>query len=305
MVAESIFTGAGGAITDIAVGGGPLFARFASADGPSINDAGMVAFLATREPSAGGGKGIFTGAGGATTTIALSATTDVSAPWVPHDQRGRNGGVLFAILDETGPGGFSPSGIFTRIGGPTTTISQGKGELPDNHYSGRPSINAAGTVAFAADSPSARGIFAGAGGPTTRSSRLWGPSATPALRRSTRQARWHSMASSTWAVVASILGDGGAITDVISIGEALFGSTVDSLSFGPSGLNDAGQLAFCLPACQRTHAASPWPAPSPSPPARCCWRRRRPAAAPAAAVRVTPAPAARRRCAGSGPALRK
>ncbi len=89
------------------------------------------------------------------------------------------------------------------------------------------------------------GIFTGAGGATTTIFEINGPTFflldDPSINSAGTVAFFSLLDTGGEGIY---LGDGGAGTKVIGTGDALFGSTVEALNFGPQALNDAGQLAF-------------------------------------------------------------
>jgi hypothetical protein len=144
-----IFAGGGGAATRIADTDGAFF-EFGFF--PTINDAGTVAFAAQRR---GGGQGVYTGDGGAVTTLYDSAGDFqfFSAPTINAAGRA----AFYAALDS------GARGIFSGDGGTATPVADDAGPFGtfDN-----PAINAGGAVAFfAALDDGSSGIFTG-GDPT-------------------------------------------------------------------------------------------------------------------------------------------
>ena len=279
---RGVFKGSGGALTPIALTSGPVFSGLA---GASINEAGTVAFLGGLDA---GGSGVFTGNGGPTTPIALSSEPTFSSfgsavindagtvAFVANVDFGgtgifsRNGASTNTIALESGPIfssiGFNISlnstgtvafraildsggdGVFSGNGGPVTTIAL------DAFPTGiTPSINDAGTVAYAADSTStvATRILTGSGGPPSLFASNIGPFNAFGI---------HPVINNrgTMAFVASLDSGGEGLfigTDplaerVILTSEPLFGSTLASIipgfdqSPGIIDLNDYGQIAF-------------------------------------------------------------
>jgi len=151
---DRLFTVSGGATTLIADSSGP-FSSFGSTE---INDAGTVAFFASRDE---GSSGLFTVSSGATTLIA-----DSSGPFgflLGGPAINNAGTVAFSAFRdfqdflEGGGGG----GIFTSSGGVTTLIADNTGPFR-TFGSGLPAINDAGTVAFLASlDEGGSGIFTG------------------------------------------------------------------------------------------------------------------------------------------------
>jgi hypothetical protein len=108
--------------------------------GVSLNDRGVVAFLTNPILP---GSGLFTGSGGALTTI---ASTSVQGPFFQITEPSINlGGIVAFQADLTSGGVLGGTGIFAGNGGPIMTIADDSG--PYAFFSG-PSINAHGEVAF-------------------------------------------------------------------------------------------------------------------------------------------------------------
>jgi hypothetical protein len=203
---------------------------------PSLNNAGMVAYRVGIGQPFTGQEGIFTGSGGDITTIA-----NASGPFSPMF-------FGFPSLNDAGTVAFNATlraggqGIFTSSGGDITTVADTSGAFSSV---GSPSLNDAGVVAFSTTlRAGGQGIFTSSGGDITTvadTSGAFSSVGSPSLNNA--------------GVVAfrAVLdtGDQGLFTGpdpvadrVIGTGDALFGSTVTSLSFFREGLNDAGQVAF-------------------------------------------------------------
>jgi hypothetical protein len=132
--------------TKIADNSGP----FSFINGPSINDAGTVAFVAGLDA---GGQGIFTGNGTTTTTIADSSGS--FSNFFSGTSINNSGTVAFtAILDTLDTRDIPEVGVFTSNGTTTTTIATAEyipGPINQVNYFSNPSINNAGTVAYSAE----------------------------------------------------------------------------------------------------------------------------------------------------------
>ena len=126
----------------------------------SLNRSGTVAFVARFD---GSGAGVFTGNGGALTTIATAATPPFGNPFNPPSI---NQAGTVAFLGDLG--GAIGDGIFAGNGGPLVTIADTAGQFR-NFVSGYSvSINATGTVAFTASLDiGGGGYFASTGGVVT------------------------------------------------------------------------------------------------------------------------------------------
>lgn len=108
---------------------------FSSFDGhPAINDQGTVVFNAREDD---GSAGIFTGSGGATTTIADTDGAFSGFP-VGDPEINNSGTVVFAAFPDAGG-----VGVFSNSGGTTTTIVSGQGYGFQDV-----DINNKGTIAF-------------------------------------------------------------------------------------------------------------------------------------------------------------
>ena len=126
-------------------------------DSPSLNAAGTVAFVARLD---NGSYGVFTGNGGTTTTVAVTA---LSNPF-GYPSISQAGTVAFFAGHGIGVG----EGIFAGNGGPLTTIADTAGQFRGFAAGYSTSINAAGTVAFWASQDSGpAGIFVNSGGTVT------------------------------------------------------------------------------------------------------------------------------------------
>jgi hypothetical protein len=131
---EGIFTGQGGPLTTVATTG-TMFSSFQNNGGPSLNNAGTVAFTADR--GGGLGLGVFASQGGNLITIAQNAP----GLTVVEGRPGINNGGMVTFLAFTQVNGQATEGIFTGIGGAPTLLATG-------NFSGTPAINDSGTVAY-------------------------------------------------------------------------------------------------------------------------------------------------------------
>ncbi len=140
--------------TRIADSIGPLADfHFAS---PSLSSTGTVAFLGTLD---NGNWGVFSGNGGALTTI---ATTPLQFASFGYPTINDAGTVAFRASNWNGVGG---SRIYAGSGGPLITIADTAGPLKEFSGGYSTSINTAGTVAFwALPDSGPPGIFSGNGG---------------------------------------------------------------------------------------------------------------------------------------------
>jgi hypothetical protein len=131
---QGIFTGQGGALTTVATTG-TMFSSFQNNGGPSLNNAGTVAFTADR--GGGLGLGVFASQGGNLITIAQNAPGFT----VVEGRPGINNAGTVTFLAFTQVNGQMTEGIFTGTGGAPTLLATG-------NFSGTPAINDLGTVAY-------------------------------------------------------------------------------------------------------------------------------------------------------------
>jgi len=204
---------------------------------PVINNRGTVAFLTNLDR---GGEGIFTGSGGATTTIAIADDSGPSgtfgtfrSPPALNDE----GTVAFTAFLSTGvPRGFFGGGLFTSNGGSTTFIADSN--LEPAIFLGNPEINNEGTIAITGWRPGeGNRLFTVSGGATTLIADSSGPFSS---------------------VGSTAINDAGSVAFFASLdegGNGLFttsGGAITSIadSSGPFGfllggaINNAGTVAF-------------------------------------------------------------
>lgn len=210
---------------------------------PDINNAGTVAFSATTQGVPGPGapfvffQDISISNGNSTTIIA--STTDPFFSTLGNPNLNESGTVVFsADLDAGG------SGIFTSSGDEIATLLDTSGLFSSF---GDTAINNSNTIAFSADlDAGGSGIFTNSGGTIT-------PIAdTSGLFSSFGDEGVAINNSGTIAFLANLDAGGSGIftgldpvlDKVIATGDTLFGSTVTSLAFSTTGLNDLVQIAF-------------------------------------------------------------
>jgi PEP-CTERM motif-containing protein len=224
---SGVFTGNGGPVTIIGDTSGP-FSSFIN-QRPPINNAGVVAFSAVLSA---GGEGVFTGRGGSVTTIV--------------DSSGPVSNFSFQSINQDGIVAFSAGlgdAIVTGSGGPVAVLYDTGGPF---RIFRPPDINDTGTVAFFAQlDDSSIGIFTGNGGPVTTvatGSSSFRPFNDPALNDQGTVAFTAFLGGGMGMGIFTGPDPGG--DRVIATGDPLFGSIVVGLDFTPTGLNDAGQIAF-------------------------------------------------------------
>lgn len=279
-----VYSGSGGAVTTIAdlnttTSGGQNFTYFGNSGSVHINDSGTVGFTAGLNS---GGEGIYTGNGGALTTI-----TDRGAGFNLLSSGGINnsGEVSFTGFPTTG----DDIGVYKGSGGSLTTIATYNDQAPGafDSFGSLPDINDSGTVVF--DANGATGVYTGDGGATTKiigtSSGSFTQFVLPGINNSGTTAFTAVTGTGDTAIYTSAdltnptvdtsggfssfgitslnnnglvafyantqtggglyMQDGlGGFITVAQVGQTFQGSTIDSLEFGPQGFNDSGQLAF-------------------------------------------------------------
>ena len=242
-----IFTGSGGPITTIASGlkmpvsfiGDPFFAFD---PGPSINNAGVVAFQASRLFVGHGFYGLFTGNGGTIDMLYIILNRNPTPVFGRPAINERGTLAFFQVV-------FPPvhGAIQTGDGGPTTTIADtlsGFSSL-DLH----PSINNAGIVAFGAIlTTGVGGIFLGSGGPVITVADTTGPFAdfsgsSPIINNQASVVFFARLDSGELGIFT---GPDPVADKVIAVGDPLLGSAVAEFFLDNSrlGFNDRGQVAF-------------------------------------------------------------
>jgi hypothetical protein len=250
-----------GAVISIASLSSRLFTSYR----PVINNAGTVAFSATSQGSPAPGVFLFSqdisiSSGNSTTTIA--STSDPFFSGLGNPALNDSGSVAFsADLDAGG------SGIFTSSGGPIATLIDSSG--PFSRFRGT-AINDSNTLAFLADlDAGGSGIFTSSGGAITTVADTSGPFSSFGVESTAIND------SGTVAFLANLDAGGAGIftgldsvvDQVIATGDLLFGSTVTSLSFSKTGLNNSGQVAFFARLANGTEGIfRANPASEPSPP---------------------------------------
>jgi hypothetical protein len=161
-----VFTGQGGSVDLIADASGPLSGFVSSA--LSINDAGIVSFIAGLDPP--GGVGIFAGSGGPLIPIVETGGRFSNVGFV---QPINDAGTVAFRAFEPGVG----SGVFIGQGESITNIAQVTSSV--GSVTEDVSINNGGTVAFTgAGLPGfglVEGLFTGTGGPLTLIADTTGP----------------------------------------------------------------------------------------------------------------------------------
>ena len=260
---DRVLAGNGGPLVTIADTAGQ-FKDFPSGYSASINASGTVAFIAFLDA---GGGGIFAGNGGATTPILSWAPPFGSDSSLTLNDAGT---VAFKSYYQTG----SITGVATLNGGVVATIADSTG--PFNYFGAAPSLNNAGTVAFAAGvngrDGGVFGIYSGNGGSLKTIADLSGPFSylgdfdtyQPSINASGMVAFSGALDAGGGGV---FIGDGMITSEVIQAGDPLFGSIATGVGVFPRSLNDAGQVAFSYTLANGTRGiaiANPVPEPSAS-----------------------------------------
>jgi PKD repeat protein len=228
---RGIYVGSGGPLTKIAGNAADQpFLDFNNSD-TWINTSGTVAFRADLRA---GGAGVFTGKGGAVTTIADSSRFSYLGDPVMTDA----GAVVFWGRTNDGV-----EGIFASTGGVISTIVDNTGEFAS--FGILPSINASGSVAFSAyRDDNSSGVFLASGGVITTIADSSG-----AFSLFLPQV---SINDKGTIVFSGILKDGRrgiftgpdpVLNKVVVVGDQLFGGTVMDVAFF-RGLNNNNEIAF-------------------------------------------------------------
>jgi hypothetical protein len=205
---------------------------------PVINNGGTVAFLTNLDT---GGEGIFTGTGGATTTIAIADDSGPSGTFGTFQSSpalNDEGTVAFTAFLSTGvPRSFFGGGLFTSNGGATTFIADSNLQLAP--FLGNPAINNEGTIAITASPPGEGGrLFTVSGGATTLVADSSGPFSgfgNTAINDAGTVAFLASLDEGSNGLFTT---SGGAITTIADT-SGPFGFLL-----GGSAINNAGTVAF-------------------------------------------------------------
>jgi hypothetical protein len=243
-----IYTGSGGALTTIADRTNTNNGQFDFfRDAPTINDAGTVAFMATNDAS---GRGLYTGTGGALTTV---YNTNLASGDFLNPMINASGTVAF-VSDSPQPG---VQGVYTVSGGTLTTVVDNSGPFSNffgTNQTSNPTINDLGTVAFHGQlDNSVQGIYTRTPGgliATVADNVLTNGGifdqfgfGAPAINEIGTVAFLASTDGRGFGIFSSLSGVASPFK-LIQEGDELFGSTVTSLNFSRSGLNESNQLTF-------------------------------------------------------------
>jgi len=246
-----IFMGSGGPITTIALRGDPAATNTFSPFGPPAISGNTVAFRGGYASSSGPASGIFTGSGGALTTIIQSGNPAPSGAFFNFGEPSISGDTV--AFDAA----YDSRGIFTVTGGTVTKIVELDDPAP------------VGTFSFVS-SPSISGdniAFSGGdqGGDIVFRSKIDGTSIVPTANVSDVPPGYlfmvrtppkisgdevaflgsYSNEDGTLRGESLFVGDGGPLETVIATGDALFGSPVTSLFVGfPGPGNELGSIGF-------------------------------------------------------------
>jgi hypothetical protein len=254
-----VFTGNGGALTTIAKTGdaSPAGGTFGFLTVPSISN-GTVAFVGSQTALTDSpNSGVFTGNGGALTTIAETGQSAPSGTFTDfYGPAIDNGTVAF-----TAGYGSSSSGVFTGTGGALTTIVNAGDPAPAGTFSsvGSASISGGKVAVYAHYNGGTIGVFTGSGGTLTPIAETGevAPDGTYADfdylsiigNTVAFEGIYKSEPESTYQT-GIFIGSGAALTPVIKIGDTLFGGEVTALDttvteLVPSEIQDSsGDIAF-------------------------------------------------------------
>lgn len=231
-----IFTASGGTITTIADTSG-LFSEIGNGwpSNPAINDQGTVVFRASLRS---GGDGIFTASGGVITTIADTNGRFSDFFYAASPAINNEGTVVFSAALDNGN-----EGIFASSGGVITTIAETSG--PFSCFVDLPLINNRGTLAFEAplDTGSC-GVVTSSNGVVTTIADTSGSFSYVSPYGINEEGTVALFAELDAGGEGFFISSGAVTNKVIATGDALFGSTVTSLSGLTNGLNNSGQLSF-------------------------------------------------------------
>lgn len=263
---SGVYTGTGGAVSTIAKVGDPApIGTFSQFNATPDTDSGTAVFVASY--NSGANKGLFTKNGGTLTTIAKSGDAAPSGTFTDFDSVMIDGNVISF--------GANSNGIYKWQGGSITTIAKGGDAAPVGVFDpmGLGSLSG-GTVAFSATYSfhSLSGIFTGSGGALTTIAKSGDPAPVGVFGSVLTSP---SLVDDTIAFRATygpgnngiLVNKNGQFSELIKIGDALFGSTVSTLSMGTFALDrsGSGNLAFLYSLADgRSGVALAQPVPEPS-----------------------------------------
>lgn len=226
---RGVFLVRSGEIITVSGTGGPL--------GPTMSEAGRVAFRAEDDPERGGaGGGIFTGSGSAMTMIAEIA-----------DRFGAFHGL--PVINAAGTVAFCAD---LKMGGQGIYIGEGTRAAPIvetgeqfNTLGSFPAINDAGTVAFCGTLRDGRsGIFAASDGRITTILDSSGPFESFRGVNLNNAGRVVFYATPRGGTLGVFSGPDPRRNGVLAMGSPLFGSTISEFALNPVSINDVGQMAI-------------------------------------------------------------
>lgn len=204
-----------------------------------LNDAGVVAFTGAQIVGGGGPGpvavgGVFTGAGGAVTTVADAG----DFPGFPGGVAINDpGAVAFVAVDTSG--GPGEPGVFIASGGGVSAITSAGGAS----FVGAPrslSMSNGSVAAFVGVTAGLSGIFSGVGGPADAIADTGDPYAAFSASSTNEAGGVAFEATRNSGGEGVFIGPSPATDALIATGDPLFGSTVTSLTLGPAGLSNSG-----------------------------------------------------------------
>lgn len=222
----ALFLVRGGEVIEVAAPAGPL--------GPTMNEAGTVAF---RADAGEGGGGIFIASGaGAVATIARATGRFSGFHGLPVINRA--GTVAFRA--DLGSGG---EGIYVADGERVTAVIETGGDF--SGLGAFPVINDAGTVAFCATRRAGgSGVFTSRGGRIETVPDTGGPFGSFRGVLLDNSGRTVFYATPRGGTLGVFFGPDPNADCLLSVGSPLSGSTVEEFALNPVSINGAGQLAI-------------------------------------------------------------
>ena len=216
----------------------------------NFQDPAMSGSLAAFLGAYSAGSGIFTGSGGALTTIAKTGDLAPTGTFTNLDRPALSGSSA-AFLGTYN--GSANKGIFTGGGGALTTIAKTGDPAPAGTFTNFdwPAISGS-TAAFRGYYPGGSGIFNGSGGALTTIAKTGDAAPIGTFSDFLNAQNGVSLSGSTTVFQADynggagmgiFTGNGGTPMPVILRGSSLFGSTVSNVDMGSFDA-DAGRIAF-------------------------------------------------------------
>ena len=197
-----------------------------------INDSGTVMFTASRSSDSPPYEKVYTGAGGALTQVSTQTSSVASIGWAMNNA----GTVVYRTYN---PSTQEYSSVRVTAAGVATTVL---GPSMSNLNSDGTQIDNLGRVYTTGNDATGGGVFRWDNGVISKI--LTGGTQNIAVNGGGQVLTRLEEGGSSSVDYGLYVGENGTYTRVVSSTDMLDGSSVSSLSYGPTSLNDAGQIVF-------------------------------------------------------------